>query len=352
MYYICYGASFTKNTAAFRIPWSVQMVPAMLMLLGLFFVPRSPRWLASQDRQEEALQVLADLHGNGDRSNPIVQAEYAEIRESVQIDLTMGHVKWAELVDPKTFQRISCGIFVHIWTQLSGNNALLYYIVYIFEMAGLTGNNKLVAASIQYVINVVMTLPAILFLDHVGRRPALIFGAFMMMIWLFTTAALLKVYGHFVPGGLNGNPVVSWVVHGPASKAVIACTYLLVGTYSTTWAPISWTYPPEIYPIRLRGKAVSIATSANWILGFSINYFTPPAFQNIQWRTFIIFAVFNVAACIHAFLFFPETKGRTLEGTKSFYFCATGLLTHLYRSRRALCSREKSVAVRLGTRWR
>lgn len=314
MYYITYGASFTGTKAAFQVPWSVQIVPAVVMFTGLYFVPRSPRWLASKDRWEEALKVLADLHGNGDPSHPIVQAEYTEIKEAMEIDAAMGKVSWKELVDPKSFQRISSGIFIHIWTQLSGNNALLYYITYIFQMAGLTGNTKLIASSIQYVINVVMTLPAILFLDKVGRRPALIFGSITMMAFLYATAGLLKVYGHGVPGGLDGNAVVTWVVHGPASSGVIACTYLLVASYSTTWAPISWVYPPEIYPIRLRGKVVSVATSANWILSFAINYFTPPAFQNLAWKTFLIFGTFNVASGLHAFFFFPETKGKSLEG--------------------------------------
>ncbi len=197
---------------------------------------------------------------------------------------------------------------------MSGNNALLYYAPFIFSMAGLTGNIKLIAAAIQYVINVTMTLPAILFLDKIGRRPALIFGSVMMMVWLYATAALLKVHGHGVPGGLDGNAPVTWVVHGPASKGVIACTYLLVATYSMTWAPISWVFPPEIYPYRLRGKAVSVATSANWAFGFAINYFTPPAFQHLAWKTFLMFGTFNVASGLHAFFFFPETKGKSLEG--------------------------------------
>jgi MFS family permease len=231
----------------------------------------------------------------------------------MQIDAAVGHVRWAEVIDPKNFQRISNGVFVHIWTQLSGNNALLYYIVYIFEMAGLTGNTKLIAASIQYVINVAMTLPAILFLDKIGRRPALIYGSIMMAAF-YATAALLKVYRHSVPGGLNSEEVVTWVVYGPASKAVIICTYLLVATYSTTWAPISWVYPPETFPIRSRGKAISIVASANWMLAFAINNFTPPAFENLAWKTFVIFGTFNVVAGLHAFFFFPKTKGRSLEG--------------------------------------
>ena len=120
MYYISFGASYTNNTATFRIPWAIQIVPALIMLVGLYFVPRSPRWLASQDRLEEALQVLADLHGNGDPTTPIVQAEFLEIKEAMQVSSAMGRVQWGELVAPRNFQRISIGIFVHIWTQLSG----------------------------------------------------------------------------------------------------------------------------------------------------------------------------------------------------------------------------------------
>ncbi|KAK4071904.1 hypothetical protein Trihar35433_3968 [Trichoderma harzianum] len=316
MYYITFGTQYTKSDAVFRVPWAVQMFPALVLFVALFFIPESPRWLASQDRWEEALDVLASVHGQGNQQAPIVQAQYAEIRESMAVSESQGEVKWAELIHPDNIHRISNGIFVHIWTQLSGNNALLYYIVYIFQMAGLTGNVKLIASSVQYIINVVFTLPAILFLDRIGRRPALIGGAFFMMIWLYSTAGVMAQYGHYVPGGFDGSSAVTWTMNDDAKSAkaaVIAFTYLLVATYSFTWAPISWCYPSEIYPIRLRGKAVSIATSANWILGFANNYYTPPAFQNIQWKTFIIFGTFNVVACLHAFFFFPETKRRSLE---------------------------------------
>lgn len=135
MYYITFGASYTNSEAAFRVPWAVQIAPAVVMFVALFFIPRSPRWLASQDRWEETLEVLTHLHGGGDPQAPIVQAQYAEIREAMSVSESEGKVRWVELIHHDNIHRISAGIFVHIWTQLTGNNAGSYclYGLHKFE---------------------------------------------------------------------------------------------------------------------------------------------------------------------------------------------------------------------------
>ena len=166
-----------------------------------------------------------------------MQAELIEIRENMEISRAIGHVRWAELIQRNNIQRILAGVFVHIWTQLPGNNAILYYVSYIFLMAELTGNISLMAAGLQYGINVAFALPAVLFLDKMGRRPALLLGSFLMMIFLYATAATMATNGHYVPGGLNGIQAVLWVINDNApnaQRAVIACTYLLVASYSFT----------------------------------------------------------------------------------------------------------------------
>jgi len=132
-------------------------------------------------------------------------------------------------------------------------------------MAGLTGNINLVASSIQYVINVLMTVPALLFMDRWGRRPMFVIGAVLMMTWMFANAGLMATYGNPAPeGGVGGIAAESWEITGAPAKAVIACTYLFVASYAPTWGPASWVYPPEIFPLRIRGKAVAVATSSNW----------------------------------------------------------------------------------------
>lgn len=166
-------------------------------------------------------------------------------------------------------------------------------------MAGYKGNANLLASSIQYIINVVMTIPALLFVDRWGRRPTLIIGAFFMMVWMFTNAGLLGGYGVVVPGGVGGIPEESMSLSGTPAKALIACTYLFVASYAPSWGPVSWIYPPELFPLRVRGKAVAMATSFNWIFNTALGAFTPPAFENIRWKVYLIFGLFNLAMLIH-----------------------------------------------------
>ena len=134
-----------------------------------------------------------------------------------------------------------------------------------------------------------------------------------MMTWLFANGGILASYGHYAgPQGVNNTPAASWSVTGPPSKAVIACSYLFVASYAPTWGPVSWIYPPELYPLRVRGKAVALATSANWAFNFALGYFVPPAFVNIKWQTYILFGVFCAAMFVSTVCLFLS-KGSTAD---------------------------------------
>jgi MFS family permease len=191
----------------------------------------------------------------------------------------------------------------------------MYYIVYIFDMAGYQGNANLVASSIQYVINVVMTIPYLLWVDKWGRRPMFIVGSILMMIWQFALAGTLATYSVPVTN-FQGNYNIKITIppqNQAASKAVIAFCYLFVASFAPTWGPGMWTYISEIFPMRQRAVANGICTAADWIFNFAIGMFTPSAFANITWRTYIVFAVFCFVMTIHVFFLFPETKDKTLE---------------------------------------
>ncbi|KAL8718699.1 MAG: hypothetical protein Q9225_004200 [Loekoesia sp. 1 TL-2023] len=314
MFYISFGSSYIDGTAAFRVPWGLQMIPAIGLFCAMFFLPESPRWLARKERWEEAHAVLTLVHSKGDPDSPFVRRELEEIREMVEFEKQNSDVTYLELLKPHMINRTHIGVFTQIWSQLTGMNVMMYYITYVFLMAGVNGNANLVASSIQYVINVAMTVPALLFVDRWGRRPTLLVGATLMMIWLFANAGILASRGHWAgPNGVKNTPEASWEVTGPASKGVIACSYLFVASYAPTWGPVSWIYPPELYPLRVRGKAVALATSANWAFNFALGYFVPPAFVNIKWQTYLVFGVFCFSMLVHVFFMFPETAGKTLE---------------------------------------
>ena len=205
-------------------------------------------------------------------------------------------------------------------------------------MEGANIASPLLTASIQYILNVVLTLPAIVYLDRFGRRPAMLIGSFFMMTFLFIVGALQAKYGVPNVGPLknSSNSDITWIIHkgnsSAVSKGIVAMTYLFVCTFATTWGPTSWTYPSEIYPTKIRAKAVSLSTASNWfwncVLAFAVpplltnSAYTPPlpscmqhllTYVPVNWKMYMIFATFNGCALIHMFFTAPETKGKTLE---------------------------------------
>lgn len=125
MYFICYGSSFLQGPAAFRLPWGLQMFPAVLLFLGLCLLPESPRWLAKKDRWNETQQVLALVHGKGDLDSAWVHRELVEIREAVEFERANADVSYRELIAPKMISRTSIGVFTQIWSQLTGMNVMV-----------------------------------------------------------------------------------------------------------------------------------------------------------------------------------------------------------------------------------
>jgi len=133
-YFIQYGAAQgigggpddpQQPTAAFRIPWGVQMVPALVLLIALFFCPYSPRWLASKDRWEEALTVLGQLHGGGSTSHPKVLAQYQEIQEALRFEREDAASSWKALTNRRMLKRVVLGMSIQAWSQLCGMNIMM-----------------------------------------------------------------------------------------------------------------------------------------------------------------------------------------------------------------------------------
>jgi MFS family permease len=200
-------------------------------------------------------------------------------------------------------------------------------------MQGAGVTSVLLTSSIQYIINVIMTLPAILFIDRWGRRPTLIIGAAVMSFWLFLVGGIM---GGFGEDGVVSN-TTTWVYVSPVMHLMLEFSemhmqaepllhaaislwlrihsfiLLLSVSFATTWGPVSWTYPAEIFSANVRAKAVAFATSSNWAFNFALAYAVPPMLQHIKYNTYFVFAAINLFSAIVMFLFAHETKQRTLE---------------------------------------
>ncbi|KAL1751284.1 general substrate transporter [Schizophyllum commune] len=317
-YFIQFGCSYINGVASFRIPWGLQMIPGIVLSLGMTYFPESPRWLLDHGHEDKALEVLADLHGGGDPTNELVVLEFEEIKQQVIFERTEGAKSYLDLIKPGMPRRVGLGMALQMWSQLSGMNVMMYYIIYVFEGAGLTGRRaNLIADSVQYVLNVVFTIPAIIYIDRWGRRPMLVAGTFFMSLFLFLVGGLQGGYGGWAD--LDGER--TWIIQGNDSvrNAVIVMSYFFVCSFAITMGPVSWTYPAELFPLKVRGKAVSLSTATNWLFNFALAYAVPPGFKNIAYKTYFIFATFNAAACIHIFFMYPETVGRSLEEVEEIF---------------------------------
>ncbi|EIW77215.1 general substrate transporter [Coniophora puteana RWD-64-598 SS2] len=317
-YFVQFGCSYIAGEASFRIPWGLQLVPALVLTLGMLYFPESPRWLIDRGEDDQALQILADLHGGGNTNDELVLLEWEEIKQQVTFERTEGAKSYLDLLKPGIRRRVFLGASMQMWSQLSGMNVMMYYIIYVFEGAGLTGTRgNLIADSVQYVLNVLFTIPAIIYIDRWGRRPLIIIGTFLMGFFLSLVGGLQGGFGEW--GNVDGSRV--WVINGHegVTKGVIVCSYLFVCSFAITLGPVSWTYPAEIFPMRVRGKAVAVSTAVNWLFNFALAWAVPPALAAIGWKTYLIFAAFNFAACIQFFFMFPETAQRTLEEVEEIF---------------------------------
>lgn len=315
MFYIAFGCSQIHGVASFRIAWGIQILPGLLLFFGLLFIPELPRWLAKQGQWEKAETIVALTQAKGNTQDHEVLLEMSEIKQQLEEDALVSNFSYATLFNKKYLPRTMVAVWSQIWQQFTGINVMMYYIVYIFQMAGYSGNANLVSSSIQYVLNMACTFPALFLMDRVGRRTLLLGGAVMMMIFQFCVAGLLATYSEHWPD--SGNKSVNIRIpkkHKPAAKGVIASCYLFVCSFAVSWGVVVWVYASEIWGDNIsRQRGAAVSTAANWIFNFAIGMFTPSGFQNINWRTYLIYASFCCVMFFHVFFFFPETRGKTLE---------------------------------------
>ncbi|WWC60053.1 uncharacterized protein I303_102616 [Kwoniella dejecticola CBS 10117] len=319
MFYITYGTRHIPGDWSFRLPFTVQMAPCILLGIGLWKLPYSPRWLAQVGRDQDCLEALVRLR-NLPSADPRVQAEWITIRAEAirnrevivtnhptlvgsgfKSEAKLEVAAWIDMFKPGILPRTLIGVFLMFFQQFQGINALIYYSPTLFEQLGLDYEMQITMSGVLNVCQMVATSAAFFFLDRVGRKPPLLLGS------------AVNTASHVIVAIMIAKFSGDWDAHqGPAWVGV---SFILVFMFSfgLGWSPVPWALPAEVHASSRRAKGVAITTCCNWLFNFIIGLITPPMIQNIRYGTFLFFAAFSLLSFIWTWFFCPETKGKTLE---------------------------------------
>ncbi|KAI1383965.1 putative MFS sugar transporter [Hypoxylon trugodes] len=307
-YWIDYAVSLHlgPTTQQWQIPIGLQLVPGGILGLGMLLTKESTRWLAKKGRLEEAMESLVWVRG-GDSVQ--VKEEFAEIIAGIQEEerVTEG-LTWKEYTLPVNRFRFLVVITLQIGVQLTGNTSLAYYAPQIFKAVG-AGDQSLLISGFFGVVKVVSCLFFLLFLvERIGRRGSLFGGAFLMGAYMLIIACLTATH-----------PPVAGQSLTSTGAAAVAMVYLEAMSYNISWGPVPWLYMSEIFPSRIREAGVAVGTATQWLFNFVFSQITPHAINNIGWRTFLMFCIFNWSLVIYAWFVIKETKGKSLEEMESLF---------------------------------
>lgn len=251
-YWLDYGVALhiPVSTRQWRVPVAIQLIPGGLMLIGLFFLKESPRWLMKQGRHTEAAESLAYIRCAA-LDDPEIVRELAEIRAAIEEELNATEgVTWKECLTPGNRFRFGTAFGLMFCQQFSGTNSIGYYAPQIFQTVGVSkSNSSLFATGVYGTVKVVATAVFLYFgIDKLGRKKSLLAGAAWMAAMMFIIGAVLVTHPP-----TNVNTVSS------ASIAMVVMIYLYVIGYSASWGPTPWVYVSEIFPTRLRAYGVGLA---------------------------------------------------------------------------------------------
>jgi SP family galactose:H+ symporter-like MFS transporter len=279
------------GNGSWRWMFGLGVVPAIGLTAGMWFLPDSPRWLISKSRTDEARQALKRL-----RSPEEIGPEVADIEQSTA--KTSGDWK-TELLQPALRMPLIIGIGLALFQQLSGINTVIYYAPTIFKFAGFQSAGASILAAVGLgVVMLCSHIAAIFLLDRVGRRPLLLVGIVGQVVGL----AALGAAFHFkqLSSSIGDIAIGSLVVY-------VACFAFGLG-------PIFWLLISEIYPLAVRGAAMSAATVANWGMNLivAVTFLTLVKLVGHS-VTFWIYGVITIGAWFFIYKLVPETKGKTLE---------------------------------------
>lgn len=292
------------NGSMWRAMLGVSAVPAVLLLIVIAPMPDTPRWFMKVGRRDDAARALEMVRPDVDAN-----AELDDIDATLKAEAA-ERASWGEVFSKRLRKPLMVGAGLAIFQQITGINAIIYYADKIFAQAGFSTPADQASATTWAIggVNVLATFIAVAYVDRFGRRPLLLAG----LIGMFVALVTVGVSFHFMDGADTSGAGAG----GPTTAGIITLVALVVfiASFAFSLGPVVWTVINEIFPNRVRGRAVAVATAINWGSAWLVSQFFLTLLDSIgSSATFYLFGAFSAIAWVWVWRRVPETKGRTLE---------------------------------------
>lgn len=278
-----------NGTDAWRWMFGLGAVPSTLFILGVLWLPESPRWLMQAGRQGKAQKILIKIGGE------IYAGEsLSAISKNISV---ITKVKYSAVFEKSVLPAVMIGIGLAVFQQLCGINVVFNYTAVLFESIGFSKDDQLLETVFIGGVNLVFTLLAILLVDKIGRKPLMLAGA----------------------GGLAILYIIISVLLGTKSASVSWFLLAAIGLYATSLAPVTWVLISEIFPNKIRIAATTVAVLCLWAAYFILTFTFPILYSRLHDKTFYIYAGICLIGLLFIWLKVKETKGKTLEEMEGFF---------------------------------
>ncbi|KAK4034783.1 hypothetical protein C8A01DRAFT_38772 [Parachaetomium inaequale] len=303
---IAIGTAEIDSNWAWRLPSLLQICPSLLQICTVFLLPESPRYLISRDRDDEAREILIKYHAEGDRNSVLVQAEIAQIRETIRTEMEVSKQSWMELLSTYGMRRrFLVTIFIGLFTQLSGNTLISYYSGVLFGMMGFTEEKVKtrinVANACWSLIN--GTLLALIITRFPRRYMFMLSATLMCLVFIAMTISLERMQVAIDAGGTNTAAGISGLFW----------YFAFSPCYNMGNNALTYTYLVELWPYSHRSRGIGVQQIFGKLAGFFSTNVNSIALNAITWRYLAIYCGWIFFELCIVFLLYPETSGRTLE---------------------------------------
>ncbi|KAF2997146.1 hypothetical protein E8E13_005170 [Curvularia kusanoi] len=302
--WLTFGTKRIDSDWCWRIPALTQALPSIIQLSFIWFIPESPRWLISKERNEEALAILGKYHANGDINDATVQFEYAEIKETLRLEFmykkTSSYLDFFKTRGNR--YRLMLLASLGLFSQWSGNGLVSYYAVDVYKSIHITNaDTQLGLNGGLTILSLIVSVSCALLCDKVGRRP----------LFITATAAMC---GTFIIWTICSSQQEAKQSKA-AGQAVIAMIWIFSVAYALAWSGLLVAYTVEILPFKIRAKGLMVMNLFIQIALTINQYVNPYGFTYLKptWKFYTIYAVWIFLELLFVTIFYVETKGPTLE---------------------------------------